>query len=83
MRAAITIIYIYGVYISPALAQPLTCSTWQQINTCQGPGGYVSHELHWQDQTIRDDNRGDRWTTSRWQGFAITTVDRPPGWDGR
>ena len=76
MRAAITIIYIYGVYISPALAETLTCSTWQGITTCQGPGGY-SHELHWQDFIIGDDNQGNRWTTSRWQGIGTTTVERP------
>jgi hypothetical protein len=27
---------------SPALAGPLTCSTWQGIRTCQSPGGYVN-----------------------------------------
>jgi hypothetical protein len=59
-------------------SQTLTCSTWQQITTCQGPGGYVSHELHWQDRTIGDDNQGDRWSTSRWNGIDITTVEPSP-----
>jgi hypothetical protein len=64
--------------ISPALAQTLTCSTWNGIRTCSGTNGYVSHETEWQGRTNAWDNRGDRWTTSRWQGFTTTTVE-PPG----
>jgi hypothetical protein len=37
----------------------------------------VSHEWDWNGITIGDDNRGNRWTTSRWQGFTTTTVERP------
>jgi hypothetical protein len=33
----------------------LTCSTWQQITTCAGPGGYVSHETTWNGITTGDD----------------------------
>jgi hypothetical protein len=33
--------------IAPALADPIYCSTWQQITTCSSPGGYVSHETQW------------------------------------
>jgi hypothetical protein len=81
IRSAPIVAALIGV--SPALAETLTCSTWQQITTCQGPGGYVSHELHWQDRTIGQDNEGGKWTSWRWQDREITTVDRPPGWDGR
>jgi hypothetical protein len=52
----------------------LTCSMWQQITTCAGPGSYVSHETTWNGITTGDDNRGDRWTTSRWRDIETTTV---------
>jgi hypothetical protein len=55
----------------------LTCSTWQQITTCVGPGGYRSTESHWQGFVTGDDNRGDRWTTSRWRDIDTTTVEPP------
>jgi hypothetical protein len=64
--------------MTPAHAGPLTCSTWQQITTCQDGRGYVSRELQWQGMTIGDDNDGARWTTDRWQGFTTTTVTPPP-----
>jgi hypothetical protein len=60
--------------IVPASAETLTCSTWQGMRTCTSPGGYVSHESTWNGFTTGDDNRGDRWTTSRWQDREITTV---------
>jgi hypothetical protein len=63
--------------MTPAHAGPLTCSTWQQITTCQDGHGYVSHETEWQGRTYGDDNRANRWTTSRWQGFTTTTVTPP------
>ena len=59
-------------------ADPLYCSTWQQITTCSSPDGYVSHESQWQGVTKGDDNQGNRWTTSRWRDTTITTVT-PPG----
>jgi hypothetical protein len=59
-------------------ADPLYCSTWQQITTCSSPDGYVSHESQWQGVTSGDDNQGNRWTTSRWRDTTITTVT-PPG----
>ena len=55
----------------------LTCSTWQQIITCAGPDGYVSHQTTWSGITTGDDNQGNRWTTSRWRGIEITTVTSP------
>jgi hypothetical protein len=63
---------------APLDADPFYCSRWQGITTCSSPGGYVSHETQWQRFTLGDDNQGNRWTTSRWQGIDITTVE-PPG----
>jgi hypothetical protein len=60
--------------VSPALADTVTCSTWQQITTCAGPGGYRSFETTWQGGTTGDDNQGGRWTRSEWQGQGIITV---------
>jgi hypothetical protein len=40
----------------------LTCSTWQQIITCAGPDGYVSHEAKWSGLVTGDDNQGGKWT---------------------
>jgi hypothetical protein len=55
-------------------ADTVTCSTWQQITTCAGPGGFVSHETRWNGITTGDDNRGGKWTRSEWQGQEIITV---------
>jgi hypothetical protein len=55
----------------------LTCSTWQGITTCQGPGGYRSTEWDRDGMRFGQDNQGDRWTTSRWQGIETTTVTPP------
>jgi hypothetical protein len=52
----------------------LTCSTWQQITTCVGPGGYVSHETTWNGVTTGSDNRDGKWMRSEWQGREIITV---------
>jgi hypothetical protein len=65
MRAAIIVVAM------------LTCSTWQQITTCAGPGGYVSHETTWNGTTTGDDNQGGEWTTSRWRDIETTTVTTP------
>jgi hypothetical protein len=64
--------------MTPALAETLTCSTWQDIRTWQDGHGYVSHETQWQDRTYGSDSDGTRWSTSRWQGFTTTTVTPPP-----
>jgi hypothetical protein len=63
--------------ITPALAgEPLACSTsFQGYRVCSGPGGYRSTETPWRGTTIGQDNRGDRWMTSHWQGFETTTVE--------
>jgi hypothetical protein len=80
MRAIITVVAI-TIYTSMTQvnAETLTCSTWQQITTCQDGHGYVSHETQWQGRTYGDDSDGVRWSTSRWQGFETTTVERPAG----
>jgi hypothetical protein len=49
-------------------AETLTCSQWQDVHTCSGANGYVSHETQWQGMTIGEDNRGNRFTRSDWQG---------------
>jgi hypothetical protein len=73
VRAAI----IAAVFVAgPASAGPVTCSTWQQITTCSSPDGYVSHETTWNGITTGSDNRGDRWSTSRWRDVE-TTVTTP------
>jgi hypothetical protein len=78
MRAVAWLVSVAALAPSmPALAETLTCSTWQGIRTCTDAHGYVSHESQWQGMTIGDDNRGNRWTSSRWQGFTTTTVERP------
>ena len=64
---------------SPAPADPLYCSTWQQITTCSSPDGYLSREWDRDGMTIGQDSDGRRWTTSRWQGFTTTTVEPSPG----
>ena len=61
--------------MTSASADTLTCSDWQGIRTCSSPGGYVSHETQWQGRTYGSDNRGDTWSTSRWQGIETTTVE--------
>ena len=71
--ALITTAIIYAS-ITPARAETLTCSTWQQITTCADAHGYVSHETEWQGMTNGWDNAGNRWTTSRWQGRETMTV---------
>lgn len=58
-------------------SQPLTCSTWQGITTCSSPDGHVSHEWNRDGMRFGDDNRGDRWTTSRWRDIETTTVEQP------
>jgi hypothetical protein len=60
--------------VTPALADPITCSTWQGIRTCTSPDGYVNHETTWNGITTGDDNRGGEWTRSEWQGREIITV---------
>ena len=74
MRAAI-IVTIVVLNIASAYAEPVYCSVWNGITTCAGPGGYVSHETTWQGLTTGDDNRGSKWTTSRWRDVETTTVE--------
>ena len=72
MRALIVIAAM--IEVSPALADTVTCSTWQGITTCSSPDGYVSHETTWNGITTGDDNRGGKWRRSEWQGREIITV---------
>jgi hypothetical protein len=66
-------------FAAPAEAETLTCATsFQGYRICQGAGGYRSTEWKWQDRVIGDDNRGNRWTTSRWQDREVTTVTPGP-----
>ena len=63
--------------LTPALAGTLTCSDWQGIRRCQDAHGYTSHDSEWQGRTYGDNSDGTRWTTTHWNGFDITTVERP------
>jgi hypothetical protein len=79
MRAVIIIaaaVLVQGA--DPLDAAALPCSTWQGIRTCQDAHGYVSHETERMGQTSGWDNRGDRWSTSRWRDTDITTVEPRP-----
>ena len=62
---------------SGTVGQPLTCSTWQGVRTCSTPDGYLSHEWNRDGMRFGQDNRGERWTTSRWMGIDTTTVSPP------
>ena len=82
VRVTVTAIIIAALAsMTPAsAAETLRCTTsFQGYRVCQGPDGYRSTEWEWQGFTIGDDNRGDRWSTSRWQGIETTTVERPAG----
>ena len=58
-------------------SQTLTCSTWQGVRTCSSPDGYRSTECDRDGMRFDQDNRGERWTTSRWMGIDTTTVSSP------
>jgi hypothetical protein len=73
MRAMRALIVIAAL-AHPAVAEPVYCSTWQQIITCSSPDGYVSYETTWNGLVTGSDNRGDKWTRSEWQGREIITV---------
>ena len=77
-RAAVIAVAAALASMTPASAETLTCSTWQQITTCQDGHGYVSREHEWQGRTYGDDSDGNHWSTSRWQDREITTVTPPP-----
>jgi hypothetical protein len=71
----IRIALFVALTIAPASAETLTCSTWQGTRTCTSPDGYVSRESTWNGLTTGDDNRGDRWSTSKWldnETIAVT-----------
>jgi hypothetical protein len=59
---------------------PLYCSTsFQGYRVCQGQDGYRSTEWGRDGMRFGQDNQGDRWSTSRWQGIETTTVEPHPG----
>ena len=62
-----------------AQAQTVNCSTsFQGYRVCQNSQGYRSTEWDRDGMRFGQDNQGNRWTTSRWQGIETTTVE-PPG----
>ncbi len=65
---------------APALSSDtLTCSTsFQGYKICSGPSGYRSTEWSRDGMRFGDDNAGNRWTTSHWQGIDTTTITPPP-----
>jgi hypothetical protein len=77
IRIAISVAFVAALAsVGPASAETLYCSTWQGVRTCQGRGGYVSHETTWQGVRTGSDNRGNEWTATRWQGIETLTVKR-------
>jgi hypothetical protein len=46
--------------VTSALADSITCSDWQYMRLCQGPGGYTSTESRWQGMTLGQDSDGNR-----------------------
>jgi hypothetical protein len=64
--------------VTPALADPLYCSTsFQGYRVCQDSHGYRSTEWDRDGMTIGQDSDGRRWTTSRWRDMETTTVEQP------
>ena len=53
LKGVIVIVTIVVFNIASTSAEPVTCSTWNGIRTCTGPGGYVSHETTWNGITTR------------------------------
>ena len=63
---------------SPALAQTVICITSSQgYRICDDAHGHSTTEWERDGMRFGEDNQGNRWTTSRWQGFETTTVKRP------
>lgn len=79
MRLVVWLAIVTLASVSPALADPLYCSTsFQGYRVCQDSQGYRSTEWDRDGMTIGQDNQGDRWSTSRWRDTTITTIT-PPG----
>ena len=65
--------------VSPALADPLYCSTsFQGYRVCQDSHGYRSTEWNRDGMTIGQDNDGNHWSSWRWRDTPVTTIS-PPG----
>ena len=76
-RIAIIIALLTALFPSIASAQTMTCSrSFQGYLVCQGPHGYRSTEWDRDGMRFGQDNQGNRWTTSRWQGIETTTISR-------
>ena len=60
MRAVILAVASAAPVLVPlaARAETLTCSVWQGVRTCQGPGGYGSTEWERGGMTFGQDNQG-------------------------
>lgn len=75
MRRAPTwllIVIVGGAFLfAKAHGETLTCSTWQQVRTCLGDHGYVSHESTWQGRTNGYDTNGSEWSIHHWQDRTI------------
>lgn len=59
---------------TPALGETLTCSVWQNIATCLGPGGYVSRETTYQGTVYGSDNWGTTWSETTANGRKTVTI---------
>jgi hypothetical protein len=65
--------------VSPALADPLYCSTsFQGYRVCQDSHGYRSTEWNRDGMTIGQDNDGNHWSSWRCCDTTVTTIS-PPG----
>jgi hypothetical protein len=65
--------------VSPALADPLYCSTsFQGYRVCQDSHGYRSTEWDRDGMTIGQDSDGNHWSSWRWRDTTVTTIS-PPG----
>jgi hypothetical protein len=72
--AVVALIWLIGALAGHS--ETLTCSTWMGVRTCQGPGGYVSHESEWMGRTTGRDNQGNEWSSSQWNGRETITIRR-------
>lgn len=80
MRLCSAVVGLIIAAVTPALADPVYCSTsFQGYRVCSGPGGYSSTEWRWQGMIVGEDSGGRRWSTSRWMGVDTTTVEPEPG----
>jgi hypothetical protein len=78
MRAMLIASLVSALAASPALAQTVTCTTsFQGYRICDDGHGHSTTEWERDGMRFGEDNQGNRWTTSRWQGIDTTTVTPP------